>query len=244
MDLIGLGGRGFFIALFWLVGVGIGVAALQLVFLPLRVPREGRFSGCLSGFLFLLLFFGWIGLAILVAYLLLYPLYRWARKAEATNIEQGPQPASDRKHSTTLNKFSLSDLITIVLAMAVSPLAACLFYGFDPEGNLASIYVVSAIIFPLLYLKGLRRLNHHEVSAGWTRSAFLFSYPFVVYCCLFFFARLVILAGFILFEGKNSISSKALEHMMLQMLIAAVVVFAGFVLAWHVKEQAPTGALQ
>ena len=179
MDLIGIGGVGLIILFFGIMTLPLTVLFLQWYFSPL--PAIGKKSGdwvLIS--LMALLCAGHIGLIlILIVYLIHLVQERLKKNRDAKAVGQ----ALPEERRAPFFRFALSDLLAMVLAIGFSPLAAAWFLsiGFN-RGSLVTLFITAALILPILYTRGLSRVNTSSVPFGTERSLFLFLYPYLIFC--------------------------------------------------------------
>lgn len=152
MDLIGGGGgAGILMGLFWLIGIGFGASFLVLVFYPLgkdRIRKEQPLQQSTQQA------FRKMGLNPISP-----PSAAWGGRIFFRNplsYSGGTQQSADQSIKTAA---FLPDFLVIVLAIAVSPVAAQLFYKMNALGNLLAFYLGSTLIFCIFYAAGIQLVN-------------------------------------------------------------------------------------
>ncbi|MBI3831112.1 MAG: hypothetical protein HY291_16455 [Planctomycetes bacterium] len=246
MDLIG-GGRGAAIALaaifLFFIATPVGLGLTQLIFLPLPAARPGKgkpYEPSRAAVLFVaFLFYRWIGLAVVAAY------FVWWYMSEARKKALGPprepplvQPSPPVSEEPTPRNFSLSDLLAMVLAIACSPLAAALYWGGDLDRNALPVFIMAALIFPVLYFRGMARVNANRVPMGRVRSLFLFFYPYAIFSAMYLCYALILIGGLGLLFSDRPGKPFATPEQLIRLGAAFVTTAAGCTLALAAKAQA------
>ncbi len=222
MDMLHGVGTAVLFGLGWLIGISIGANFLQRILQPLEPPlsptKKLRGEWILGGF-FLIVHLHWAGVLILA---LAYIYSSQRREMPA------PEP-----RKPFIPKFALSDLLAMVFSIGFAPVVFAMLYFVNLRNSSYQVVVVAAILFPIAFLYVAQCLNAHNVPAGAVRAAFVFIFPYLVYSCLFFFARGTILLVFVALGAKSdldNIGPNYAAELMIRMAIAAAFTLLGFVI--------------
>lgn len=250
MDLIGGGGgRGWAIALaaifLFFIAIPVGLGLTQLIFLPLPadLPGKGKsYEPSRVAVLFVaFLFYGWMGLAAVAAY------FVWWYVTEARKKALNPRPALPpaqpalppaSEEPVAPRNFSLGDLLAMVLAITCSPLAAALYWGGDLDRSALPVFIMSALIFPVLYFRGLSRVNGNRVPMGRVRSFFLFLYPYAIFGAMYLSFTLIVVGGLALLFPRPPSKPFLTAAQLLRLGAAFTTAAGGLALALSARAQA------
>jgi hypothetical protein len=121
----------------------------------------------------------------------------------------------------------------MAFAIGFSPIMIGWLYSVPLETSATTILIVALVAGPVLYMRALYRLNANHVPFSTTRIAFLLVYPYMVYACLYFFARSSLLAIAYCFDFYGTSPDQ-----LSKLGLAAVIVGAGAILARKAKSEA------
>jgi hypothetical protein len=238
MDMLSGLGTALIYAMAWGAGLYAGLGLLLLILTPLDIPfapKPAKKSSdipikdewIIGGF-FVVSYLHFIGVLICGALYIGFRIYYRSKHP----LEESDEPAEP-----FFPRFSLAELLAMVVSFGCAPLVFSLLYFVSVTENAPAVLTFAFILFPIAYLRAVQRLNANRVPPGFARSALVFIYPYMIYACLFLCVRSLLMLAF---WGSKNVSKDVLgEHLPLRLAIAASIFGVGFAITRAAIAQIP-----